>query len=152
MDKDFLHKIGIPDTELIDLTFFLKYRFMESLIPQQYPQSISYTSMWRLEIKIEAINIATNDPMRSRYVSLNLFKISFLYKNIEFEVANSFVKGKQKVTNILIAPLEDMPLHINDPEPFCELAAWRLMLPKISVDYGSSEYSFWNQIRPLSTL
>jgi hypothetical protein len=147
MDNDYLSKIGIPKIEYIDLTFLLEYKVYEY-------STRPFSSIWKLDIKIESVHIDPKDYMRSRLISIsyetsNYFKEYLLYEHPKWkigsiEMANRIAQGRNKIIALLVAPLEMIPLHINDPDPYNELAAWRLMLPKLP--------SKFNQYSPESPL
>lgn len=41
-----------------------------------------------------------------------------------------FIRTRNNTLDILMAPFNNLPLFINNEEPFGELACWRLQLPK----------------------
>lgn len=119
LKEDVLH-VEINDT------YLLKY-FMPDLI--NLPKyGLAEKSI--LHFTIEAVNVHTENELR-----LTLKPVLPIYTRVIPDPCvdphiDYKVKTLLKIIDLLKSPFEDTPLHINDPNPICEIASWRLLLPK----------------------
>ena len=123
---------GLPQEELTHNLFRLMYNIGHENM------RMNGTIEFSFKILIEATYLKKDHPLNnliletkyeaatSPYSNSTIFKFDPVMEQLRRYV----IEIRNNIFNIINLPLEDIPLHINDPEPYNDLAHWRLYLPK----------------------